>query len=104
MVWVLVNLLEESACDVGEVADGCGNRVGGGSGWLGEGSPARAKNMVVQRVVEASYLPTLEGDHVAVGACAELERENHELRRANEILKAAAGFFARELDPRLPKS
>jgi transposase len=34
---------------------------------------------------------------------AELERENRELRRANEILKAAASFFARELDPRLPK-
>jgi transposase len=35
---------------------------------------------------------------------SELERENRELRRANEILKAAASFFARELDPRLPKS
>jgi len=34
----------------------------------------------------------------------ELERENRELRRANEILKAASAFFARELDPRLPKS
>lgn len=33
----------------------------------------------------------------------ELERENRELRRANEILKAASAFFARELDPRLPK-
>jgi transposase len=33
---------------------------------------------------------------------AALERENRELRRANEILKAAAAFFARELDPRLP--
>lgn len=32
-----------------------------------------------------------------------LERENRELRRANEILKAASVFFARELDPRLPK-
>src|SRR5262249_3494384 len=32
----------------------------------------------------------------------ELERENRELRRANEILKAAAAFLARELDPRLP--
>ena len=31
-----------------------------------------------------------------------LERENRELRRANEILKAAAAFFARELDPRPP--
>jgi len=27
-----------------------------------------------------------------------LERENHELRRANEILKAASAFFAAELD------
>lgn len=32
-----------------------------------------------------------------------LERENKELRRANEILKAASSFFARELDPRPPK-
>lgn len=29
----------------------------------------------------------------------ELERENRELRRANDILKAASAFFARELDP-----
>jgi transposase len=29
----------------------------------------------------------------------DLERENRELRRANEILKAASAFFARELDP-----
>lgn len=34
---------------------------------------------------------------------AELEREVRELRRANEILKAASAFFARELEPRLPK-
>ncbi len=33
---------------------------------------------------------------------AELERENRELKRANEILLAASSFFARELDPRLP--
>ncbi len=31
-----------------------------------------------------------------------LERENKELRRANEILKAASIFFARELDPGPP--
>ena len=30
----------------------------------------------------------------------ELERENKELRRANEILKAASAFFAAELDGR----
>ena len=34
---------------------------------------------------------------------AELERENRELRRANEVLKAASAYFARELDPRLPR-
>jgi transposase len=28
----------------------------------------------------------------------ELEKENRELRRANEILKAASAFFAKELD------
>ena len=33
----------------------------------------------------------------------QLERENRELRRANEILRAAAAFFARELDPRPPR-
>ena len=33
----------------------------------------------------------------------DLERENKELRRANEILKAASAFFARELDPQPPR-
>jgi transposase len=44
-------------------------------------------------------VPTAEQERLA-----ELERENRELRRANDILKAAASFFARELDPRLPRS
>lgn len=34
---------------------------------------------------------------------AELEREVRELRRANDILKAASVFFATELDGRLKK-
>lgn len=37
------------------------------------------------------------------GIFKQLERENHDLRRSNEILKAASAFFARELEPRLPK-
>lgn len=32
-----------------------------------------------------------------------LEREVRELRRANEILKAASVFFAKELDPPRPR-
>jgi len=32
-----------------------------------------------------------------------LRRENFELRRANEILKSASLFFARELDPDQPR-
>ena len=33
----------------------------------------------------------------------DLEREVRELKRANEILKSASAFFARELDPRPAK-
>ena len=32
-----------------------------------------------------------------------LRQENFELRRANEILKSASVFFAKELDPDRPK-
>ena len=34
---------------------------------------------------------------------AALERENRELRRANEILRTASAFFAAELDGRRPR-
>jgi len=37
------------------------------------------------------------------GEIRELRKENYELRRANEILKSASLFFARELDPDRPK-
>jgi transposase len=39
-------------------------------------------------------LTTVEREHLK-----ELEREVRELRKANEILKAASVFFAKELDP-----
>ena len=54
-----------------------------------------------QKEIDEGKLPGVTSDDA--GRIAELERENRELRRANEILKAAAGFFARELDPRLPR-
>ena len=37
---------------------------------------------------------------IEAGRITELERENRELRRANEILRSASIFFAGELDPR----
>src|SRR3712207_3831790 len=43
-------------------------------------------------------LPTAERERLKA-----LEKENRELRRANEILKAASAFFASELDPTRPK-
>jgi transposase len=59
------------------------------------------RNWVRQAEVDSGKRPgtsTVDGQRIA-----ELEREVRELRRANEILKAASAFFARELDPRLPK-
>lgn len=54
-----------------------------------------------QRAVDTGVRPGLTTDDKT--RIAELERENRELKRANDILKTAAAFFARELDPRLPK-
>jgi len=63
--------------------------------------PESLRNWVKQAEIDGGKRPgttTAEQRRIA-----ELERENRELRRANEILKAASAFFARELDPRLPK-
>ncbi len=46
--------------------------------------------------VDAGQRPGLTTDERA--RMKELERENKELRRANEILKAASAFFGAELD------
>jgi transposase len=50
---------------------------------------------------DAGQRPGLTTDERA--RMKELERENRELRRANEILKAAALFFGTELDRRQPR-
>ena len=71
------------------------------AGQLGIGSES-LRSWVRQAEVDGGQRP---GVHTAEQQCiAELEREVRELRRANQILKAAASFFARELDPRLPTS
>jgi transposase len=64
--------------------------------------PESLRNWVKQAEVDIGKRPGVTTEQQR--RIAELERENRELRRANEILKAASAFFARELDPRLPKS
>jgi transposase len=50
---------------------------------------------------DAGARPGLTSDERA--RLRDLERENRELRRANEILKAASAFFGAELDRRCEK-
>ncbi|MEO3939249.1 transposase [Dermatophilaceae bacterium Soc4.6] len=63
-------------------------------------NPETLRNWVTQVEVDDGHRPgttTAEAKRIA-----ELERENRELRRANEILKTASAFFAAvELDRRL---
>ena len=59
------------------------------------------RQWVRQRERDAGRWPGLTSDERK--RLADLEREVKELRRANEILKAASAFFARELDPRPPR-
>lgn len=62
------------------------------------GMTAETLRKWVRRVeVDGGRRPGLSSEEAA--RIKELERENKELRRANEILKAASAFFARELDP-----
>jgi transposase len=56
------------------------------------------RRWVLQAQIDAQQSPgvtTAEQQRIK-----ELERENRDLKEANEILKAASIFFARELDPR----
>lgn len=69
---------------------------------LGIGSRETLRNWVKQHAIDAGTRPgttTEESAQLKV-----LKKENAELKRANEILKAAASFFAVELDRPLSRS
>ncbi len=59
------------------------------------------RQWVRQAEVDSGQRPGLASDERE--RLKALEQENRELRRANEILKAAATFFGAELDRRSPK-
>ena len=92
-----VRMVHEAIAESGERV-GAVTRV---ARQLGIG-PESLRNWVKQGEIDNGKRPGVMTEQQR--RIAELERENRELRRANEILKAASAFFARELDPRLPKS
>ena len=59
------------------------------AGMLGIGSPETVRTWIRRQQVDVGQRPA---------EIKKLKRENAELRRANEILKAASAFFAAELD------
>lgn len=66
------------------------------SSKLGIGTPETLRTWIRRSEVDAGSRPGVTTEQAA--EVARLKRENAELRRANEILKAASIFFAAELD------
>jgi transposase len=64
-------------------------------------NPEILRNWVEKAKIDSGQRPgTTTDDKKRI---AELERENRDLCRADEILKAASAYFARELDLRFPR-
>jgi transposase len=63
---------------------------------LGIGSPETIRTWIRRNQIDAGDRPGVTT--AAQAEIKKLKRENAELRRANEILKAASAFFAAELD------
>jgi len=63
---------------------------------LGIGTPETLRTWIRRREVDSGTRAGVTSEQAA--DVARLKRENAELRRANEILKAAAIFFGAELD------
>ncbi len=91
-------LRERAVKMVFEVRRQTGERQGSVSrvaGELGIGAET-LRNWVRRTEIDSGERPGTSSDDAQ--RIAELERENWELRRANDILKAAAAFFGAELD------
>jgi transposase len=70
--------------------------IGAVAAKLGIGSAETLRKWVRRVEIDAGQRPGLTSqEHAEI---KRLKRENAELRRANEILKAASSFFAAELD------
>jgi transposase len=91
-----VRMVREATAEGGE-SFGVVTRV---ARQLGIG-PESLRNWVKQAEVNGGQRPGVTTEERR--RIAELERENRELRRANEILKSASAFFAAELDGRRPR-
>ena len=63
-----------------------------------DGIPDRDRQAEADTGSRGDRLTTAERERLKA-----LERENRELKKANEILKAASVFFAKELDPPRPR-
>jgi len=70
--------------------------IGAVASKLGIGSAETLRKWVRRAEVDAGERPGISSDERA--EIKALKKENAELRRANEILKAASSFFAAELD------
>ena len=93
-VQMVVDLRGESVSEweaMGRVAD-----------LLGIGTAETVRKWVRQAEVDAGQRPGATSDESM--EIKRLKREVAELRRANEILKAASAFFAAELDRPSPRS
>jgi transposase len=70
--------------------------IGAVASKLGIGSAETLRKWVRRAEVDAGERPGVSSEERA--EIKALKKENAELRRANEILKAASSFFAAELD------
>src|SRR5581483_9524964 len=71
------------------------------AGKLGIGAPETLRKWIQRAEVDGGQRPGLTTSEREW--LVKLEGAERELRRANEVLKAATVFFARELDPRPPR-